>query len=88
MGWSFVEDRRSSAAIARENGWTAGDILEGTETYGDGTSSTCRILITAVGDEMVLAKTVMLDGKPQRSFEQSWSLACRDWKKCGRGDGT
>ena len=63
----------SAADWCRLNGWGVGTILEGDEGRGPE-----RIVITAVGDESILAKLV--DG---RDGDRSWVLWCRDWKRVG-----
>jgi len=62
----------SAADWCRLNGWDVGTILEGDEGRGPE-----RIVITAVGEESILAKTL---GSPG---DRSWVLWCRDWKRVG-----
>ena len=59
----------------RLNDWGAGTILEGDD--GNGPE---RIVITAIGYEQILAKSLSLPP----NWERSWVLSCRDWKKVGQ----
>jgi hypothetical protein len=65
----------SAADWCRLNGWDVGTILEGDEGRGPE-----RIVITAVGEESILAKTL---GDPGSPGDRSWVLWCRDWKRVG-----
>jgi len=65
----------SPAAVARGKAWGVGTILEGTEQRPGGTSSSVRIVITAVGEREVLARRV---DDPARS-ETLWVFDSRDW---------
>ena len=64
----------TSADICRANGWTVGDILEGTDDV-----STDRIRITAIGEVLVLARWQYAD-LPE-SADRLISLDFRDWRK-------
>lgn len=66
----------SSADMCRRLGWRRGTVLRGNEGYGAST-----ILITAVGEDAVLARTIMVRGKPAAGYESSWTLQCRDWRR-------
>ena len=66
----------TDAGRCRANGWQAGDTLEGDE--GDGPT---RILITAIGEEHILARETWHDGKPVDGAETNWTLRYRDWRK-------
>lgn len=70
-------DRRPPAAICRERGWGPGTRLAGDEGYG-----VTVIQVTAVGEQMILAKTLTHRGEvpPWAGQENSWTLACRDWQ--------
>jgi hypothetical protein len=75
----------TSAELCRRNGWAAGDVLEGTES-GNGWSCTSRILITAVGEDAVLAREIASrkgDGPWEETgrTESGWSLRFRDWRR-------
>jgi hypothetical protein len=61
----------TSADLCRKNGWTVGTVLEADE--GNGPE---RIVITAVGEESVLAKAFCL-----HQHESNWNLTFRDWKE-------
>lgn len=65
----------SDADTCRRNGWMAGTLLVGDEGYGP-----TVIEITAVGERLILAKTISHDGKLKDSDEGIWTLTCRDWK--------
>lgn len=69
-------DTHYAADICRARGWTAGTLLVGDEGYGPEV-----IRITAVGEQIVLARTVSRNGKGVKSNEDSWCFACRDWKE-------
>ena len=60
----------SDAEMCRRRGWKVGDIIEGDEGYGPE-----RILITAIGERRLLARSV--DSK----HEGAWTLTCRCWKR-------
>lgn len=67
-----VIGKPSSADICRENGWGAGDVLEGDEGWGME-----RIVITAVGEHKVLART-----ESRSSWAEGlWDLHHRVWRK-------
>ena len=68
-------EREAPADACRRNGWGPGTRLVGDEGYGP-----TVIEITAVGERMILAKTISHDGKPQPGRENSWTLDCRDWR--------
>ena len=44
---------KTNAKICRLNGWAAGDVLEGVQS-----GTLTRIILTAVGEEGVLARTI------------------------------
>lgn len=67
----------TSAAVARGKAWGVGTVLEGTETWADGTSVTARIVITAIGEQMVLARRVNVTDRG----ESSWVFDSRDWQE-------
>jgi hypothetical protein len=64
----------SAADWCRINGWGVGTILEGDEGRGPE-----RIVITAIGEESILAKRL---GEPVCG-DRSWVLWCRDWRRVG-----
>lgn len=68
----------NSAEKCRANGWKAGTILIGDEGYGS-----TVIEITAVGEELVLAKIISYTGESPHQWqkEQSWTLEYRDWRE-------
>lgn len=67
----------SAAECARRNGWGPGTLLEGCEGYG-----MTVIEITAVGRSTILAFSRSHKGKPEtRPYENSWTLAGRDWRE-------
>lgn len=61
---------RKDAEVCRRNGWTVGTRLVGDEGYGP-----TVIEITAIGEELLLAKTL----SPVARSETAWTLSCRDW---------
>ena len=60
----------SAADTCRENGWTVGTKLSG--AYGTGS---IVIQITAIGDDLLLARQV----EPVPLPETTWTLAIRQW---------
>jgi len=78
MGFSMKVRTETDADICRRKGWVVGTRLVGAEST-DGWGYTDTIEITAIGVEMVLARTVLKDGK--FGHEQGWSLQWRDWKE-------
>lgn len=67
----------NDAELCRKNGWTPGTILEGDEGYGPE-----RILITAIGEEFILARRVAdTRGDSVDDSEATWTLNCRRWIK-------
>lgn len=67
----------SDASICRAEGWTVGTRLVGDEGYGPNI-----LKITAVGETMVLARSVAIRqrGVEYRHGEHAWTLGCRDWQ--------
>ena len=65
----------SPAAIARGKAWGVGTVIEGVETRADGTSVTARIVITAIGEQKILARPV------SGHTEKGWVLDSRDWQE-------
>lgn len=65
----------NSADICRKNGWGPGTEIVGDEGYGPSV-----ILITAIGEEHILARMIFHDGKPVKNEENMWTLEHRDWK--------
>ena len=80
----------SDADRCRANGWVVGTVIEGRETYINGSWSESRIRITAIGEEGVLAREVARRSSLQPVWglisapEASWTLAHRDWRAVGR----
>lgn len=62
------------------NGWTVGDVLEGTEFSG-AWQATHRIRITAIGEQKFLCLWDYLDGDGFVRESGSTTLAHRKWKK-------
>lgn len=71
-------DTRGPAVICRERGWSPGTRLVGDEGYGP-----TVIEITAIGECLILAKTLTHDGKipGHAGAEYTWCLDGRDWKE-------
>jgi hypothetical protein len=62
----------SAADTCRENGWTVGTRLSG--AHGTG----CIVIqITAIGDDLLLARQV----EPVPLTESLWSLTIRQWTR-------
>lgn len=68
----------SNVELCRQNGWKVGDVLEGDEGYGNGLE---RIRITAIGEDNILARLILRNGKEIRHREAVWVLDCRVWEK-------
>ena len=81
MGFSMKVRTETDAELCRKNGWVVGTRIQGTET-GLNWTKTDTIEITAIGVEMVLARTVLPDGK--FGNEQAWSLQWRNWEAVPR----
>jgi len=62
----------SAADTCRENGWDVGTKLQG--THGTGI---IVIQITAIGDDLLLARQV----EPVPLTESLWTLAIRQWTR-------
>jgi len=76
-----LNSRLTDAAICRVKRWKPGTILEGTEYYVNGASTTTRIRITAIGENGILARAIEEDGRRYDGYENLWTLRCREWKK-------
>jgi hypothetical protein len=69
----------NSADLCRQNGWGPGTRLVGDDGYGP-----TVIEITAVGEAVILAKTISHNGGPPRvRAENTWTLGLRDWRAVG-----
>lgn len=66
----------TDADRCRANGWQVGDTLEGDEGYGP-----TRILITAIGEQRILARELSHAGETCEGRELMWTLRYRDWRK-------
>lgn len=67
----------TSSEKCRANGWTVGTVLEGVYS-----AYTSRIVITAIGENEILAKRIMHNERPLTdSKESQWFLDYRDWKE-------
>ena len=71
-----IKPLRGSALLCEKNGWKVGDKLIGNEGYGD-----TIILLTAIGEENILAREISHNGKPSNRDEGHWTLSCREWRK-------
>lgn len=82
-----INDPRSDAQIARDNGWDVGTVVQGHETWPDGLGVTTTWRITGIGEEMVLVKTIKAeydDGRPDQNREgpeHSATFKFRNWTK-------
>ena len=65
----------SDAAFCRRMGYGPGTRLAGDEGYG-----VTIIRLTAIGERCILAIRVLHNGKPSDGFENTWTLASRDWR--------
>jgi hypothetical protein len=73
---------KTEAETCRLNGWTVGTVLVGDEGYGPE-----KIMITAIGEESILAKRVEdRHGVAMDGHEGVWTLRCRDWKVVHGGE--
>jgi DNA polymerase-3 subunit beta len=71
-----LDDRRDPAVVAREHGWKVG-----TKLISDDAHNREIILITALGEASMLAKSIYRKGAVVKEpKETSWTLSCRDWK--------
>lgn len=66
----------SDAETCRLNGWGPGTMIRGNEC-GEWTT----LLITAVGENAILARGVRHGGKRVAWPEASWTLAYREWRR-------
>lgn len=66
----------SSADTCRANGWGVGTCLAGEEL-----GVTTVIVVTAVGEEAILARAIFHADAPTDSRETSWTLRYRDWRE-------
>jgi hypothetical protein len=70
---------KTAASTCALNGWTVGTVLVGDEGYGPE-----KIVITAIGEEHILARQIVdWRGDVVRSTERLWVLH-RNWKKVGK----
>lgn len=76
MGTQRVDE--APADCCRRMGWGVGTVLEGDEGRGPE-----RIVITAIGEQDILARYVDTE-----HGEGRWTLECREWKKVGERDVT
>ena len=71
-----IKPLKGSAFLCEKNGWKAGDKLIGDEGFGD-----TVILLTAIGEEHILARQISHKGFPPDYDEGLWTLSCREWRK-------
>lgn len=72
-----MEKGKNDRETCELNGFVVGDVIEGDEGYGPS-----RILITAIGQESLLARCLSHPGKPVCGHGESlWTLSYREWKK-------
>jgi creatinine amidohydrolase/Fe(II)-dependent formamide hydrolase-like protein len=64
----------TDADLCRERGWGVGTRLVGHEGYG-----ATVIVITAIGEELILARPVSHSDRPVDGDEGVWTLRFRDW---------
>ncbi|HEX4148266.1 MAG TPA: hypothetical protein VHY20_04725 [Pirellulales bacterium] len=70
-----LNSRLSSAELCRRNGWGRGTVLKAARLPKEGPGADQAIVLTAVGERMVLAIDLVNDE------EQAWNLATRDWRR-------
>lgn len=70
----------TSADVCQRNGWKPGDLLCGSEFSG-GRAYTITIRITAIGEELVVARAIDRDGVAISATEYLWDLTWRSWEK-------
>ena len=70
-------DRISDAGLCRRMGWVVGTVLEGDEP---GCCGLDRIVLTAVGEQCVLARRLAFRGK-KPDAESLWTLDARHWRE-------
>jgi hypothetical protein len=76
-----MQKRLSPAETCRQNGWVVGDRLIGTEGEGGPHEHTTVIELTAIGERMILAKSVSDTAKYELGREGLWGLDNRVWRK-------
>lgn len=65
----------NDADLCRSRGWGPGTKLVGNEGYRP-----TVIEITAVGEEVILAKMISHDSRVNPApWEKVWALSCREW---------
>lgn len=65
----------TDAERCHHNGWTVGTCLVGDEGYGP-----TVIQITAIGEDLVLARMLSHNGEQRDRSESTWTLRYRDWR--------
>lgn len=64
----------SSAEFCRRMGYGVGTRLTGDEGFGPSV-----VILTAIGEETILARELWVAGDPYDGRESRWTLECRDW---------
>lgn len=76
---STRHEHRNAAEICREHGWTVGTRLVGDAGYGP-----TIIQITALGDQVMLARIISHGCVTVGHHDaQAWTLSLRDWQPVG-----
>jgi len=78
---SSTESYMTTADLCRARDWTVGSVLVGTEKYNDDSEHEDWVVITAIGDETVLARSLQHDGVKQVGREATWDFSLREWRK-------
>ncbi|MGU3387192.1 hypothetical protein ACLBYG_21970 [Methylobacterium sp. D53M] len=74
---STLNDFRPAADICRERGWFAG-----TKLIGDAGFGPIMIEVTKLGERVMLAKVVSINGEPPSyGNDRAWTLGHRDWRE-------
>lgn len=66
----------TDAETCRLNGWGVGTVLAGDEGYG-----VSEIVLTAIGEDNILARKISHAGESVDETEHSWTLIAREWNK-------
>lgn len=69
----------TSAEMCRQRGWKRGTVLVADDPYLGPT----QIVITAVGERLVLARRISQNGEATVDHEREWPLPLRDWRHDG-----
>lgn len=71
----------ASIELCRVRGWQVGDHIRGVSPRGE---RTCTIVLLYIGETMLVAKCVRMDGIRVAGREASWTLGDRYWRRVRR----